>query len=116
MTVSKQKQANEKTLITPRSITRGGHPHLSKLSDVGYELTFAPAGEKPTEEDLMRLLPDCVAMLAGVETISAAVLEAAGKLKVIARNGVGVDNIDLHAAKRLDIKVLDSHKFILRRH
>lgn len=105
MTASRPEHANEKILITPRSITCDGHPCLSRLSDAGYELSFAPAGKKPTEEDLMRLLPGCVAMLAGVETISAAVLEAAGQLRVIARNGVGVDNIDLEAAERLSIKV-----------
>ncbi len=94
-----------KILITPRSITRDGHHCLGRLSDAGYELSFAPAGRKPTAEELTQLLPRCVAMLAGVETISADVLDAADRLRVIARNGVGVDNIDLQAAERLGIKV-----------
>ncbi|NQT21037.1 MAG: phosphoglycerate dehydrogenase [Planctomycetes bacterium] len=105
MTASSLEHAGERILITPRSITRDGHPSLSRLTDAGYELSFAPAGEKPTEADLMQLLPGCAAMLAGVETISADVLEAADRLRVIARNGVGVDNIDLAAAERLSIKV-----------
>ena len=105
MTAPRTGHDGERILITPRSITRDGHPCLSRLSDAGYELAFPPAGEKPTEEDLMRLLPGCVAMLAGVETISASVLEAAGQLRVIARNGVGIDNIDLEAAERLSITV-----------
>ena len=37
----------EEILITPRSITREGHPFLSWLSDAGYELSFAP-GFNPT--------------------------------------------------------------------
>jgi len=105
MTAWSPEHASERILITPRSITRDGHPCLNRLTDAGCELVFAPAGEKPSEEDLMRLLPGCVAMLAGVETISANVLEAADRLRVIARNGVGVDNIDLAAAERLSIKV-----------
>lgn len=40
--------------------------------------------------------------------VTAEVLEAAGKLKVIARAGVGLDNIDLEEAKRRDVEVVNS--------
>jgi phosphoglycerate dehydrogenase-like enzyme len=59
----------------------------------------------PTEEDLIKLLPGCVGYLAGVETINATVLESASDLRVISRNGTGIDNIDLAAAERLGISV-----------
>lgn len=95
----------DKILVTPRSLTRAGHPALDLLKEAGYEVIFATPGEQPDEKELLRLLPDCVGMLAGVETISAKVLEAARQLKVISRNGVGVDNIDLEAAERLNIKI-----------
>jgi len=51
------------------------------------------------------LLPGCVGYLAGVENISARVLEAAKDLRVISRNGTGIDNIDLDAANRLNIPI-----------
>ena len=50
-------------------------------------------------------MPECVAYLAGIEPIRANVLEAAINLKIISRNGVGIENIDLEAAKRLGIKI-----------
>jgi len=53
----------------------------------------------------MQLLPDCVGFLAGVEPVTAKVLESAQSLRVISRNGTGIDNIDLDAARRLNIKV-----------
>jgi D-3-phosphoglycerate dehydrogenase len=56
--------------------------------------------------ELLCLLPGCVGMLAGAERISARVLEAAKELKAISRNGTGVDNIDLEAAERLNIRIL----------
>jgi len=65
----------------------------------------SPAGRFPTEDELMRLLPDCVGFLAGVEPVTAKVLESAQSLRVISRNGTGIDNIDLDAARRLNIKV-----------
>jgi D-3-phosphoglycerate dehydrogenase / 2-oxoglutarate reductase len=92
-------------LITPRSVTERGHPALGRLSDAGFELQFCTRGKQPAEAELLQLLPDCVGYLAGVEPVSARVLEAARQLKVIARNGTGVDNIDLAAAERLGIQV-----------
>ena len=92
-------------LITPRSLTREVHPALRRLQDAGYELVFCSPGQQPDESELRRRLPGCVGYLAGVEPISANVLETAKGLRVISRNGVGVDNIDLAAARRLGIAV-----------
>jgi len=95
-----------KILITPRSLTRDGHPALDRLKDAGYELIFSTPGAFPSEDELLELLPECVGYLAGVEQISARVLNAAKDLKAISRNGTGVDSIDLQAAERNGIKVL----------
>ena len=98
-------QGRGKVLVTPRSVTAGGHPSLDKLRAAGFEVVFPTPGKQPTQADLLRLLPGCVGYLAGVEPVPAAVLDAAPGLKVISRNGVGVDNVDLAAARRLGITV-----------
>jgi D-3-phosphoglycerate dehydrogenase len=95
----------EKILITPRSLTREGHPSLDLLKDAGYEIVFTTPGKQPSEEELLEKLPGCVGYLAGVEQISKRVLESARELKVISRNGTGIDNIDLDAARRLNIDI-----------
>jgi D-3-phosphoglycerate dehydrogenase / 2-oxoglutarate reductase len=95
----------DKILVTPRSLTAGQHPVALRLREAGYEVVCSAAGKQPGEEELLRLLPGCVGYLAGVEPITARVLEAAAGLKVISRNGVGINNIDLAAAKRLGIVV-----------
>lgn len=92
-------------LITPRSLTSGHHPVVERMQSAGCEVICSSEGKQPDEEELLRLLPGCVGYLAGVEPVSARVLEAAKDLKVISRNGVGADNIDLGAAKRLGIVV-----------
>ncbi|MHB9036442.1 MAG: phosphoglycerate dehydrogenase [Armatimonadota bacterium] len=94
-----------KILVTPRSLTKSGHPSLDRLKDVGYEIVFSAPGQQPTEGDLVELLPGCVGYLAGVETISKRALESARALKVISRNGTGVDNIDLDAANSQGITI-----------
>jgi len=92
-------------LVTPRSVTKNGHPSLDALTAAGYEVVFSTPGCFPSEDELLELLPGCVGYLAGVETISAKVLDAAADLKVISRNGTGVDSIDLDAAERNGIQV-----------
>jgi len=95
-----------KILVTPRSVTRDGHPALARLEEAGYELVFTTPGAFPSEGELLELLPGCVGYLAGVEEISSRVLDAARGLKVISRNGTGVDSVDLGAADRNRIRVL----------
>lgn len=94
-----------KILVTPRSLTVGGHPSLDRLNAAGYALVFSAAGRQPTEEELIALLPGCIGYLAGVERVSARVLDAATDLRVISRNGAGIDNVDIEAAERRGICV-----------
>ena len=95
----------KKILVTPRSVTKNGHPSLDALTKAGYEVVFSTPGQFPSEEELLALLPGCAGYLAGVETISARVLESAKDLMVISRNGTGVDSVDLEAAERCGITV-----------
>ncbi len=95
-----------RVLVTPRSLSRAGHPALDRLSAAGFEIAFCTPGQQPEEDELLRLLPGCVGYLAGVEKIGARVRGNAVSLKAISRNGTGVDNIDLAAAARLGIAVL----------
>jgi len=93
-------------LITPRSITSAsGHPALRALTEAGHELVFCSPGKQPDEEELGALLPGCAGYLAGVEKVSGDVLRSATDLRVISRNGTGVDNIDLQVADQLGIRV-----------
>lgn len=91
--------------ITPRSLSASGHPALEMLTARGYEIVYPAPGKTPSEEDLLRAVPGCVGWLAGVEPISPRVLEAAKGLRVISRNGTGVDNIDLSVARAKGIAV-----------
>lgn len=94
-----------RVLVTPRSLTRDPGPELARLEAAGYEVVLGPAGRQPTEAELIALLPGCVGYLAGVEPITRRVLEAAGVLRAISRNGAGVDAIDLEVAAEHGIRV-----------
>jgi D-3-phosphoglycerate dehydrogenase / 2-oxoglutarate reductase len=95
-----------KILVTPRSLTRTDHPALDLLRQQGWELVFSVAGQMPDEAKLLELVRGCDGWLAGVEPITATVLAGADRLRVISRNGSGVDNIDLPETERRGIKVV----------
>ncbi len=70
-----------------------------------YDLHYDPElVDKP--EELLQLIGDARAVIVRNRTqVRGALLEAAGKLKVVGRLGVGLDNIDLEACKARDIEV-----------
>ncbi|MCD1636407.1 oxidoreductase [Martelella mediterranea] len=82
-------------LITPRSLSKGDHPELTPLTRAGFELVCPTPGKMPGEADLIENIAGCVGWLAGVEAVSPAVIEAARDLRVISRNGTGVDNLPM---------------------
>ncbi len=75
------------------------------LSDAGYELDE----KKLTPADLVSRICDydCIIVRSATK-VTREVIEAGKKLKVIARGGVGVDNIDVEAAKRCGIPVVNT--------
>ena len=92
-------------LITPRSLTKNPPDILNKLTDAGYELRFPAPGKQPLEDELCILLRGCVGYLAGVEPITACALKEADALKIISRNGVGIDNIDQIICRERNIHI-----------
>jgi phosphoglycerate dehydrogenase-like enzyme len=95
-----------KVIVTPRSLSKGGHPLLDRIRSAGHELVFPSPGNQPTEAQLEAVIDDAVGYIAGVEKIGAGLIAKAGKLVAISRNGTGVDNVDLAAAKDRGIRVL----------
>jgi D-3-phosphoglycerate dehydrogenase / 2-oxoglutarate reductase len=60
-------------------------------------------------DDLLKAIPGYDAMIVrGRTKVTASVMDAAARLKVIGRAGVGVDNIDLEAAKTHKITVVNA--------
>lgn len=98
-----------RVLVTPRSLTATGLDSIAELEPLralGIELLAGPAGRVPSESELLGLVPGIHGWLAGVEPISALVFAAAPNLRVISRNGVGADAVDLEAAHLLGVEVV----------
>lgn len=96
-------------LVTPRSLSGGGHPALARLEQAGFSLLFPSPGETPDADQLAAALPGCVGWLAGVEPVGEPAIAAADRLRVISRNGTGVDNLPLEAlaARGITLRTAD---------
>jgi D-3-phosphoglycerate dehydrogenase len=64
---------------------------------------------KLSADDLLQIIPNYDALIVRGQTrVTPAVLDAASRLKVIGRAGVGVDNIDLESAKKHNVTVVNA--------
>lgn len=62
-----------------------------------------------SREDLLKTIPTCDAVIVrSATTIDAEVMEAGTKLKVVARAGVGLDNVDIAAATKRGIVAMNT--------
>ncbi|PYS08209.1 MAG: lactate dehydrogenase [Acidobacteria bacterium] len=76
---------------------------LLEAARVRYQLN--PFGRRLTEPELVELIHDVSILIAGTEPITTEVMEAAPQLRLIARVGIGLDSVDLEAARMRGIAV-----------
>src|SRR6185369_3804314 len=79
---------------------------LALLRESGAEVHLLTAEEKPR---IKELLPDFDALVVrSATTVTAELLQAGKRLKVVGRAGIGVDNVDVAAATDLGILVVNA--------
>ena len=107
MHITKKKEGlvHMKVLVTPRSYGKTDPQLFDMLKNAGLEVVRNETGGILDKETMKTLLADCDGIIVGVDPLDAEVIAAAPKLKAIAKYGVGVDNIDMDAAKERGIKV-----------
>ena len=84
-------------VLIPQEVAPDGPDYLKQF---GYEIKMGGGAE---ENDLIRDVVDCDAILLRTAPVTKAVLEAGKNLKIVARHGAGFDNVDLKAAEDLGI-------------
>lgn len=78
---------------------------LELLDSVDAHVTINPLGRRLREQELAELIATTEILIAGTEPITRKVIEAAPNLRLIARVGIGLDNVDLLAAQERDVQV-----------
>lgn len=94
-----------KVLITTVPFAEKNKLPLELLENAGIEYTINPIGRKLKEDELTDLIPEFDLLIAGTEPITKKVIASAKNLKLISRVGIGLDSVDLLAAKDQNIAV-----------
>ena len=90
------------TVLIPQPIAEEGKDYLRER---GYDVKI---GSGHTIEIMKEEIKGCDALLIRTAPVTAEVLKAGSKLKVVARHGTGVDNIDIPTATELGIYVTNA--------
>jgi len=92
----------KKIVVTTPSFGKFNPELIRQLEDDGYRVVrIVPF----SRDALLAEVTDAHALIVGLEKVDEEVLNAAQNLKVIAKHGVGLDNIDLVAAEKRGIPV-----------
>ena len=94
-----------KLLITTIPFADKDKRPLELLAASGIDYLINSLNRKLTEQELSEHIGDCDVIIAGTEPITNYVMEQATNLKLIVRVGVGLDSVDLLAARRRGIQV-----------
>lgn len=94
-----------KIVVGASSFAGSSDKAINMLLERRIEVVKNPYGRKMTEDEIIGHLQGADGLLAGLEPLNEAVFEKAPQLKAIARIGIGMDNVDIEAAKKHGIKV-----------
>lgn len=97
-----------KVLVTARSFGKISDTPFSILENAGIEVVSHPRRGPLTKEEIIPLIKDVEGIIVGTDMLDAEILSHGKQLKVVAKHGVGVDNVDLEAANRLGITVTNT--------
>ncbi|MCB0154581.1 MAG: phosphoglycerate dehydrogenase [Anaerolineae bacterium] len=97
-----------RVLVTPTSYGRDDSRLRTDLEQAVAEVIYNPWPRPLTSAEVAELLPGCHGYIAGLDTIDRTALQAADRLKVIARYGAGVDRVDMAAAREKGIVVTNT--------
>lgn len=93
-----------KVLVGASSFGKASILPIQFLEKHNCEVILNPVGRKLTKEEVIYYAKDCDGILAGLEVLDEEVISALPKLKAITRIGIGIDNVDLNAIKKYNIK------------
>ena len=94
-----------KILVSTAPFGEKNHLPIEQMEAAGVEFFINPLGRRLNEDELSEMIAGVDVLIAGTEKITDKVMASSDRLKLISRVGIGLDNVDLLAAKRRGIKV-----------
>lgn len=96
-----------KVIVTARAFSISPEP-MKYLVESNCDVELKPTAAGVSEDWLVEQCSEADALIAGMEVITARVIDSAPRLRVIARTGVGYDTVDVDAATRRGVAVCNT--------
>jgi len=97
-----------KILVTARSFRKTPGRHKELLEQSGHQVVESTLDRPLKEAEVVELISDVDGAILGLDEVTAKVIAAGKRLKVISRYGAGVDNVDLAAATASGVVVTNT--------
>lgn len=94
-----------KVVVGASSFSDSSDKAINILLEKGIQVEKNPYKRKMTEVEIIKHLDGAHGLLAGLEPLNENVFKHAPQLRAIARIGIGMDNVDLTAAAKYEIRV-----------
>jgi D-3-phosphoglycerate dehydrogenase len=78
---------------------------MQMLADAGVETTWVDANSPSVHDEMLALVPETSAIIVGLVPITEKIIAKSSKLRIISMYGVGVNHIDLEAARKKGVVV-----------
>ncbi|MBL8097813.1 MAG: hypothetical protein JNK81_01450 [Anaerolineales bacterium] len=105
MRVKASGEVKHRVLITTVPFGEAERYPLNLLESNQIEYVINPIGRRLKEEELIEMIPDFGILIAGTEPITEKVIASAPHLGLIARVGIGLDSVNLIAARERGVQV-----------
>ena len=92
-------------MVTANSFGTQDSKSVEALENSGVELIYRNRPEPWSENELLDRVSGIDGLIIGADQVTEKVIQSADSLKIIAKHGVGLDNIDIEAATRSGICV-----------
>src|SRR5262245_47144750 len=92
-------QQSWRVLIGSRSFGQVFPEHIRRLEESGCAVIPNSVGRAYRAKELATALIDADAIITGTDELTAEVINGATKLQTIAKHGIGIETIDMQAAR-----------------
>lgn len=95
----------KKVIVTSTSFAKNDSEPIQLLKKHNWEVIFRKGPFR--DEQLASVIQDADAIIVGIDQVGPKTIAAGKRLKIVAKHGTGIDNIDLSAAKKAGIRVVN---------
>lgn len=97
-----------KVAVTTTTFCEHDSRPLDLLKSEGFDIIVNPYARKLKMEEVVAVAKEATGIIAGLEEYRSETFERLTHLKVISRVGVGLDNIDIQAASKANVKIFNT--------